>query len=101
MKTHQKALVVLAGPGRTYGLDELNIALERGWRVVHATAMGGAAATRAESGADQNFAALVIIERAETGAVALQQAEEAEELIEEIVEGDGSSTGVADPRDPE
>lgn len=62
METRQKALIVITRPGESHGLDELNIALKRGWRVTHATAMGGA-------GVGQNdlpelcFAALVIIER--------------------------------------
>ena len=91
MQTHQKALVLLAGPDKTRGLSELNIELERGWRVVHATPMGGAGTPEGEAGS--RWAALVIIERSQdrtSGALALEQAEEeVEGLLEDLAEGDG------------
>lgn len=95
MKTHQKAMVLLTGPEKTRGLSELNIELERGWRVVHVAPMGGAGAIANEpdEGAQPHWAALVVIERSQDRTsltVGLEQAEEeVEELLEEIAEGDG------------
>lgn len=84
-------MVLLAGPEKTRGLNELNIELERGWRVVHATPMGGTGTPEPEAG--PQWAALVIIERSQdrtSGVLALEQAEEeVEDLLEELAEGDG------------
>ena len=91
MHTHQKAMVLLAGPEKTRGLSELNMELERGWRVVHVTPMGGTGTPDQAEG--PHWAALVIIERGQdrtSGALALEQVEEeVEELLEELAEGDG------------
>jgi hypothetical protein len=77
MNTHQKALLVITRPHETQGLDELNIALHRGWRVVHATAMGGAGTGVENDVPALCFAALVIIERGEDAtAELLEQVEE-------------------------
>lgn len=85
----QKALIVKAGPEHTYGLDELNVKLSRGWRVVQMTPMGGAGVGPGDDGeAELCLAALVIVERAEEEAAAL--VEQVEEEIDEIVEGNGA-----------
>lgn len=59
----QRALLVTTRPGENHGLDELNVALKRGWRVACATAMGGAGIGTQNGKPDLCFAALVIIER--------------------------------------
>jgi len=91
MKTHQKALVVTTRPGETHNLDELNIALSRGWRVAHATAMGGAGIGAENDTPALCFAALVILERDDDVVPDLEAfiAETVEEPVEEIAEGDG------------
>lgn len=82
----QKALIVTTGSKKTRGLDELNIALERGWRVTSVSPMGGSGASREEP----RFAALVVIERyAESPSAVLQAVEEESE---ERAEGDGART---------
>lgn len=98
----QKALIVQTGPDGHEGLDELNIQLERGWRVARVSAMGGAGT---ENGA-VTHAALVILERTErdrpSPAAAVAALEklgaESEEVVEqvmeetdEIVEGNGAN----------
>ncbi len=83
MKTHQKAFFVATDGGKPQGLDELNIALGRGWRVAHTTPLGGAGApTDALC-----LAALVIVEREEndTSAALAGIEEEAEDFVDEIV----------------
>ena len=94
MKTQQKALVVMTGPGRVQGLDELNIALGRGWRVVEVAPMGGAAVGGPEATAEMCFAALVVIERADEAAAELLEAveEEPEQLLDDIVDGNPELT---------
>ena len=88
MKTQQKALIVSMVDDRTRGLDELNIALGRGWRVVHIEPMGGGGSARKEV----RFASLVVIEREED---ALADSVLVEEAVEETVnEGDGASQEV-------
>lgn len=86
----QKALIVTTGTKKPKGLDELNIALERGWRVATMTPMGGSGASTEEP----RFAALVVIERHEDSTSGVLQA--VEEETEEIAEGDGASSDVAD-----
>lgn len=89
METQQRALIVTAGSEKNRGLDELNIALGRGWRVAHVAPMGGSGASRKEP----RFAALVIIQREEnTASEVLQQTEEGAD----IVDGNGTSTDIAD-----
>ncbi|MGI9175533.1 MAG: hypothetical protein ACR2GR_09480 [Rhodothermales bacterium] len=90
MKTLQKALILLAGPEKTQGLDELNLELERGWHVAHVAPMGGTGLGEADTG--PRWAALVVIEHREdrASAAVLEQAEEeVSELLEELAEGDG------------
>lgn len=92
----QKALIVTRSDTSTEGLDALNEALAAGWRVVHATPMGGAGAGRPPEAALQ-FAALVVIEQADeqemVAAAAVEEAEEeVDELLGEIVEGNGAGS---------
>jgi hypothetical protein len=77
----QKALIVRTGPDGHDGLEALNIALERGWRVAKVAPMGGAAGP-----ADTPcHAALVILERADQHQPTL-----AVEALERIERGGGS-----------
>lgn len=73
----QKALIVTTASG----LDALNRDLQSGWRVVQVAPMGG-------GGATDGFAALVVIEGAET---------EAEALLDQIVEEMETPDAVQDP----
>lgn len=95
MRTQQKALIVMARPDRTDGLDELNLALQRGWRVAHVASMGGAGVGTAAALPDLCFAALVVLEW--NGLVEAEVLEQAEELPEEaldpLVDGDGAGDG--------
>lgn len=86
MNTHQKALLVITRPDASHGLDELNVALHRGWRVVHATAMGGAGTGAPNHAPELCFAALVILERAEEAATDLleQIAEKRQDLLHDV-----------------
>lgn len=99
----QKALIVRTGPDGHDGLRELNVELERGWRVARVTAMGGAGKVDAEA---LTHAALVVLEREErdqpnpaAAVAALEQiGTESEEVVEqvieeadEVVEGDGAN----------
>lgn len=94
--THQRALLITSRPGQDHDLDALNEALKRGWRVVHATAMGGAGIGSQDGLPELCFAALVIIEREFESALDLlgEAEEEPEELLEEVAEGDGDGTDV-------
>lgn len=95
----QKALIVRTGPDGHDGLKELNIELERGWRVARVSAMGGAGDEAGES----THAALVILERRErdrpSPAAAVAALEEigaeseevVEQVVEEAVEGNGAN----------
>lgn len=79
MRAQQKAMIVMGHPGEMHGLDDLNLALQRGWRVVHVTPMGGAGAGTKDGGAGLCFAAFVVIERTPTAEVEVE-----EELLEQI-----------------
>lgn len=93
----QKALIVRTGADGHDGLKELNVELERGWRVVQMTPMGGAGGA-AEA---PSHAALVILEHRDErsgpmlAVEALEQVERAEEYagehakstIEKVVNG--------------
>lgn len=106
MSTHQQALIVCTDAHQSArGLDELNVKLRRGWRVVHAAPMGGASTGCGdpdEESAALCLAALVVIEREDddTAAVMEQVEEEAEEFVDEIVEGNGADLP-ADPKLPD
>jgi hypothetical protein len=98
----QKALIVRTGPEGHDGLDELNIELERGWRVARVRPMGGACT----DGEGPTHAALVVLERRDrdqpSPAAAVAALEEigegseegVEQVVEEAVDGNG-----ADPFD--
>jgi hypothetical protein len=99
----QKALIVRTGPDGHEGLKELNLELEKGWRVATVSPMGGAGAVEDAP----CHAALVVLERRGEGATvaveALERAErEATSVVEEVmrdvgkvIEGNG-----AEPNDP-
>lgn len=90
----QKAhLVTIAPSGQVRGLDELNVAFGRGWTFVSATPLGGST-TAAEGGSC--MATLVVIEREDRSAEAFLEAveEEADELLDDLVEGDGSNKDI-------
>jgi hypothetical protein len=86
----QKAVIVRTGPDGHDGLKELNLQLERGWRVARMRPMGGAS-TEDEG---PSHAALVILERRErdrpspaAAVAALEEiGEESEEVVEQVVE---------------
>lgn len=86
----QKALIVRTGPDGHDGLKELNIELERGWRVARVSAMGGAG----ETDEGPSHAALVILERRDrdqpgpaAAVAALEEiGAESEEVVEQVVE---------------
>jgi hypothetical protein len=86
----QKALIVRTGPEGHDGLKELNIELERGWRVARVSAMGGAG----EAAGESTHAALVVLERQErdrpgpaAAVAALEEiGAESEEVVEQVVE---------------
>lgn len=81
MKTNQKALIVTAGDTSHPGLDDLNRALDCGWRVVNMIPMGHSGEHNAS---DPKFAALVVLEHVETSGIhAMKRAiPEVETLIE-------------------
>jgi hypothetical protein len=102
----QKALIVRTGPGGHEGLKELNVELERGWRVATVSPMGGAG----ETGDAPCHAALVVLERRDNGATmaveALERAErEASSVVEEVMRDvgkvvEGNGTGSPDGDSP-
>ncbi len=96
----QKALIVRTGPDGHDGLKELNLELERGWRVARIAAMGGAGDVKEAPG----HAALVILERRdpdrpapaaavaaleEIGSKSEKAVEHVMEEATELVEGNG------------
>ena len=79
----QKALIVRTGPDGHEGLKELNLELERGWRVATVSPMGGAD----EAGGAPCHAALVVLERHDrTPTVAVEAVERAEREASSVVE---------------
>lgn len=104
----QKALIIRTGPDGHEGLEELNVELERGWRVAQMAPMGGAAG----AGDAPCHAALVIIERSDeeegsTLAVeALERTErEAGTVVEEVMKDigevmEGNGAGPPNPSSP-
>jgi hypothetical protein len=80
----QKALIVRTGPDGHEGLKELNLELERGWRVASVSPMGGAG----EAGGAPCHAALVVLERRdrEGTTVAVEAVERAESEAKSVVE---------------
>lgn len=94
MPHEQQALVVRVSPTGTPGLAELNTRLRNGWRVVNIAPMGGTGLDVDGEVPAPFLAALVIVERSESEAAAVGALEEAEdkpeEIVGEIVEGDGA-----------
>ncbi len=93
----QRALIVRVGPEHTDGLDELNIELQRGWRVAHVAPMGGTGLDASGEAPSPLLAALVVIERSErekNGPLTMTAVEEIteleerkpEEIVREVVE---------------
>ncbi len=80
----QKALIVRTGPDGHEGLKELNLELERGWRVARVSPMGGAG----DAGDGPCHAALVVLERrdGEGATVAIEAVERAEREATSVVE---------------
>ena len=103
MKSKQKALIVRCCPDSMHGLDELNVQLNRGWRVHHVAPMGAAGVGARDGSPSLHFAALVILERErEDEAGLLEEAEEeVEEVLDELTEGDGSTVELDDDFGPE
>lgn len=92
--TKQKAhLVTIDGAGQVRGLDELNVAFGRGWTFVSATPLGGQSSHPERGGC---LATLIIVQREDRSAEALLEAveEEADDLLDELMEGDGANTDV-------
>lgn len=97
--TQQRALIVRVTPQRTEGLDALNTELQRGWRVVQVTPMGGTGLDERGDAPTPFLAALVVIERrqqqeeAPLAARARQSTQETEdepaEIVKEVADGNG------------
>ncbi len=89
----QKAFLILVRPDSVEGLDELNLALGRGWRVVSSVALGGAA-----TGTTQEHhycvGCLVTVERDQHRAASLMESIEEEDAVDELLEGDGAESDV-------
>ena len=84
----QKAVIVRAGAESTEGLDELNVLLNRGWKVQHVAPMGAAGVGAPDGPAVLHFAALVVLERPQRAEATLAAAEEEiEEVIDDLLEG--------------
>ncbi len=80
----QKALIVRTGPDGHEGLKELNLELERGWRVVNVSPMGGAGVA---DDAPCHAALVVLEQRPDEGAtVAVEAVERAESKAKSVVE---------------
>lgn len=102
----QKALIVRTGPDGPEGLRELNLELEKGWRVATVSPMGGAGA----AGDAPCHAALVVLERRDDRAtVAVEAVERAEREAASVVEDlmrdvgkgiEGNGAGPPDRRTP-
>lgn len=103
MNAQQKALIVRCGADVTHGLDDLNLHLSQGWRVRHVQPMGASCMASQASEAEPHFASLVVIEHTgDTVETATLEAEESlEDMIEDLVEGDGSSVEVEEGIDLE
>lgn len=92
----QRALIVRVGPEHTKGLNELNVELQRGWRVAHVTPMGGTGLDDSGDAPTPFLAALVIIESSEqeengplvataVKEVGLREEKESQEVVREVV----------------
>ena len=93
MNDLQKAVIVRAGAESTEGLDELNILLNRGWKVAQVAPMGAAGVGAPDGPAAVHFAALVVLERPLRAEATLDAAEEEiEEVIDDLLEGSDPPT---------
>ena len=100
----QKALIVRTGADGHEGLKELNLELERGWRVASVCPMGGAG----DAGDAPCHAALVVLERRDNGTTvaveALERAEkEASSVVEDVMRDVGGvveGNGAGPPNEP-
>jgi hypothetical protein len=103
MNSQQKAFVVRCNANTMHGLDDLNQHLSQGWRVRHVQPMGASGMASQAPKAEPHFASLVVIEHAgEVAETAMLEAEESfEGMIEDLVEGDGSSVEVEEGIDLE
>jgi len=96
MPNEQKAFVVKSTQQAVQGLAELNEHLAQGWVVEEVASLGAAAA--GDDTPALHFAALVIVSRDDQEATAaVAAAEDVEEFVEEVVEGDGATQEVAEP----
>lgn len=97
MEPEQRALLIRVGPEHTDGLDELNIELQRGWRVAEIAPLGGTGLDESGEAPTPFLAALVIIEHSErqkNGPMTMEAVEEVteveerkpEEIVREVVE---------------
>lgn len=104
MSIDQRALIIRVGPNHTDGLSELNVELQRGWRVVNVAPMGGTGLDESGEASSPFLAALVIIERSPREEEALPAAaqalkkirdveEEPKEIVEQVVEENGAGVG--------
>lgn len=96
MDSQQKVFVLKTTMKKTEGLDELNTHLSRGWRVVAVEPMGGAGAGSHEASALVQLGAVVVVERSTTSRseVLEESAEQSEELIDEISDGNGAGLDI-------
>src|SRR5690625_3084925 len=92
LMSKQKANQAQAGPTGTVGLDELNHALAKGWTVKHVSPLGGAA-TGTQAEAALCVGALVILQLNDRMEMDLPLVEE-EELLDDLLEGDGANADV-------
>ena len=98
MPDEQKAFIITTRPDDERALDELNIALGRGWRVVQIAPMGGAGTGQRDDGtADLCFAALVICERRSDDEAPVTVATAESELSEDVTVEDVLETTVVTP----
>lgn len=102
MPIEQRALIIRIAPHHTDGLSELNVELQRGWRVVKVAPMGGTGLDESGDAPTPFLAALVVIERRSQeeemlpAVKALKQIreveDEPEEIVEEVVEENGAGS---------
>jgi hypothetical protein len=97
MEPDQRALIVRVGPEHTDGLEELNIELQRGWRVAEVAPLGGTGLDESGEAPAPFLAALVIIERSDQQTndpmtmeaveeITEVETREPEEVVREVVE---------------
>ncbi len=99
MGIQQKAFIVRVTREKVSGLRKLNKHLAAGWRVIKVKSLDGVALGNSSADSAVQFAAFVIAERMddEETAMAVAAAEEVEEIVDDVVEGDGASHDLDDP----